>query len=65
MSGNYLSPRAATTEAGARGTCALKQEKPSKLEAHTPQRRVEASAFCNQRKPKHSNKDSAQPKINF
>ena len=47
MSGNYLSPCAAATEARARGTRALKQEKPSKLEAHTPQQRVEASAFCN------------------
>ena len=36
VSGNYLSPCAATTEAGAPGACAVKQEKPSKLEAHTP-----------------------------
>ena len=53
-----LSPHAAITEDHAPRACAPQQEKPLQWEACALQR-GEAPACCNQRKPAHSNEDSA------
>ena len=57
------SPCTTVPEACAPKACALQQERPLQREAHAPHQRV-APTHCDSGKPKRSNEDPAQPKIN-